>query len=101
MGMDGACGMKGPGSARCMESSGDDTGGVTAFPFDLSDPYLTNWTKHGPTVWKGCDGSSGPSPIWKNGDKYNLIAIHKGGEARFEATDATLASWKMADPIFI
>lgn len=99
--IDGGCGLKGPGTAACMESSGTDTGGIIAFPEDMNDAHLTNWTKHGPTVFKGCNASSGPSPMWKNGDKYNLIAIHNGGEARFESTDETLGSWKMADPVFI
>eukprot|EP00928_Gymnodinium_smaydae_P086791 TRINITY_DN71218_c0_g1_i1.p1 TRINITY_DN71218_c0_g1~~TRINITY_DN71218_c0_g1_i1.p1 ORF type:complete len:599 (-),score=106.27 TRINITY_DN71218_c0_g1_i1:288-2030(-) len=99
--IDGGCGMKGPGNQGCMESTGTDTGGVTAFPEDLDDPYLRNWTKFGPTIFQGCNHSAGPSPIWKNGDKYNLIAIHFGVEARFEALDNTFGAWKMADPKFI
>ena len=71
--IDGGCGMKGPGGAPCMESSGNDTGGVLARPMNLSDPTLSQWTKEGPLHFAGCDGSAGPSPMWKNGDKYNLI----------------------------
>ena len=65
-----------------MESRGNgSTGGVTAFPIDLSDPTLTNWTKVGPTIFEGCDGSSGPSPIWTNARTgvRNLIAGESSG----------------------
>jgi hypothetical protein len=103
--IDGGCGHKQPGSIGCMESAGNgSTGGVTAFPADLKDPKLENWTKlSGPTVWHGCDKSAGPSPIWKNSHSglFECIAIHGSDEARFVATDDTLQSWKMADPAFI
>ena len=86
-----------------MESSGNATGGVVAFPDDLNDPNLTLWRKHGPTVFEGCDNSAGPSPIWYNKARstYNLIAIHpRVGEARFESMDDSLTRWRMADRAF-
>lgn len=101
--IDGGCTKKGPGNIGCMESSGNDTGGVTAFPDDLSDRNLTQWTLHGPTVFTGCDGSAGPSPSWRNAvtGKQQLIAIHGRGEALFEATSEDLTAWKMVDPAFL
>jgi hypothetical protein len=102
--IDGGCGKRIGGSHPCMESSGNGSqGGVTSFPDDLSDPKLVHWTKIGPTTFEGCDGSAGPSPIWQNtvNGKFNLLAIHGGGEARFSATDNSLTSWKMADPKFM
>ena len=102
--IDGGCGKKGPGGSPCMESSGNgSTGGVTAFPIDLADPTLTNWTKVGPTLFEGCAGSAGPSPIWQNAvtGAHNLVAIHGRGEARFEALDGTFTRWRMADPAFL
>ena len=40
--IDGGCGFyqKQPGDTGCMESSGVDTGGVTAWPTDLTDVNL-------------------------------------------------------------
>jgi len=103
--IDGGCGEKGPGSHGCMESSGNgSTGGVTAFPADLADPDLREWRRSaGPTVFQGCDGSAGPSPILVNPvtGARQLIAIHGGGEALFEALDDTLTAWRMADPLFL
>lgn len=103
--IDGGCGEKGPGARPCMESSGNgSTGGVTAFPDDLSDTNLTRWTKTtGPTVFEGCDGSAGPSPIIRNPakGKPQLIAIHGRGEALFEATSESLTSWTMVEPTFL
>ena len=90
--IDGGCGKKGPGGSPCMESTGNgSTGGVTAFPRDLTDPNLIQWDRSGPTQFTGCDGSSGPSPILTNAatGKQQLIAIHGGGEALFEALDDT------------
>ena len=60
--IDGGCGFHNastPHQSRCMESSGDDTGGITAWPEDLQDPNLTVWKKQGPTKWVHCDGASG------------------------------------------
>lgn len=102
--IDGGCGAKGPGSHPCMESSGNgSTGGVTAFPDELADANLTRWTRSGPTVFEGCDGSAGPSPILANArtGRRELLAIHGGHEALFAATDDSLASWKMVDPAFV
>lgn len=102
--IDGGCGMKGPGSIGCMESSGNgSTGGVTAFPTDVTDPTLSNWAKNGPTIFEGCDGSSGPSPVIVNPvtGQPQLIAIHGHGEALFEATSPSLTAWKMTDPAFL
>lgn len=89
-----------------MESSGNgSTGGVTATPDDLTDPNLTTWTRTGPTVFKGCDGSAGPSPILKNPatGALELIAIHGRGEALFRqsAGNDDLTSWTMVDPLFL
>ena len=96
--IDGGCGFHTPmkGESSCMESRGVDTGGVTAFPADLTDPNLTAWTKHGPTKWKDCEGAAGPSPNWLNPvtGKHELVAINGSrGDALFEATDDTLTSW--------
>eukprot|EP00039_Didymoeca_costata_P022866 m.5391 g.5391 ORF g.5391 m.5391 type:complete len:723 (-) comp3294_c0_seq1:94-2262(-) len=100
--IDGGCGKYVEGNKPCMESAGNgSTGGVTAFPNDLNDPNLENWTVRGPTYFEGCDGSTGPSPIWKNGNTYNLIAIHGKGEARFVSLDESLTKWKMDDPAFL
>ena len=101
--IDGGCGLKGNGTQPCMESSGNSTGGVIAFPDDLGDPNLTRWRKQGPTIFEGCYNSAGPSPVWYNKARstHNLIAIHSQfGEARFEATDSSLTRWKMADSAF-
>ena len=97
--IDGGCGFytKGLDQKGCMESSGHDTGGVTAWPTDLSDVNLTVWKKQGPTKWKDCLGASGPSPTWKNPvtGKHELVAIGGGNhDALFEATDDTLTSWE-------
>ena len=102
--IDGGCGKKGPGSKGCMESSGNgSTGGVTAFPDDLTDPNLTVWTRQGPTIFNKCDGSAGPSPILRNAQtgKAQLIAIHGHGEALFEAIDGSFTKWTMVDPTFL
>ena len=102
--IDGGCGRKGPGSLPCMESSGNgSTGGVTAVASNLSDLSLTNWTKRGPTLFEGCAGSSGPSPIWRNPltGVHNLIAIAGRAEARFEALDPSLTRWRVVDHAFI
>ncbi len=102
--IDGGCGRKQAGGRSCMESAGNGSeGGVTAFPADLNDTNLTHWNKVGPTVWRGCDGSAGPSPIWRNPKTrlFECIAIHATGEARFVAADATLTQWKVADPAFL
>ena len=46
--IDGGCGHKGSGTHSCMESSGNgSTGGVVAFPANLSDPNLTTWSVSG------------------------------------------------------
>eukprot|EP00966_Prymnesium_polylepis_P220931 5110126-Prymnesium_polylepis.1 len=87
-----------------MESSGNgSTGGVTAFPQDIRDTNLTHWTRTGPTIFDGCDGSAGPSPILRNPvtGKRQLIAIHGRGEALFEASSESLTSWSMVDPAFL
>jgi hypothetical protein len=87
-----------------MESSGNgSTGGVTAFPANLSDPNLTVWVRSGPTVFVGCDGSAGPSPIIVNPvtQTPQLIAIHGHGEALFEATSPSLTEWAMVDATFL
>jgi len=100
---DGGCGLANAsgGNLPCMEFYGDGlTGGVIAFPENLSDPHLSAWTKE-PLIFHGCNGSGGPSPIWQNGDAYELIAIHNEGEARFVATDESLLQWRMVDPNFI
>jgi hypothetical protein len=103
--IDGGCGRKQPGTLPCMESAGNgSTGGVTAWPDDLTDATLANWTKApGPTVWHDCNGSAGPGPVWRNPHSglFECIAIHGAGEARFVARDDTLHSWKMADPEFL
>ena len=102
--IDGGCGEKGPGRMGCMESSGNgSTGGVTAFPSNLSDPTLAGWTRTGPTTFVGCDGSAGPSPIYTNAatGKHQLLAIHGGGEALFEATSGTYTEWEMVDKEFL
>lgn len=101
--IDGGCRHKGPGEMPCMESSGNgSTGGVVAVPANLSDPDLVSWTVRGPTLFSGCDGSSGPGPIWTDASgRRSLVAIYNEGEARFEALDASLTRWKMADPSFI
>jgi len=100
---DGGCGLANAsaGNQLCMEFYGDGvTGAVIAFPANLSDPHLITWTKE-PLTFHGCNGSSGPSPMWQNGDAYELIAIHDAGEARFVAVDDSLLQWKMVDPSFI
>jgi hypothetical protein len=102
--IDGGCGEKGPGTARCMESAGNgSTGGVTAIPLDLSDLNLTRWQRRGPTVFRGCNGASGPSPILSNPvtGKHQLIAIYGRGEALFEATAADLTAWQIKDTAFL
>ena len=100
--IDGGCARKGKPGPSCMESSGDNTGGVIAFPSDPSDPNLTHWDRQGPTKWEPCNSSAWPSPIWLNPvtKKYNLVAVHGFGEARFEAEDASFTKWKLADPAF-
>ena len=102
--IDGGCGKQGPGTSPCMESRGNgSTGGVTAWPEDLSDPLLTNWTKRGPTVFVGCGGASGPSPVRHNAQTgaHELIAIRGGHEALFVATDGSLAAWALANETFL
>ena len=99
--IDGGCGQKKEGSGGfCMESGGQvDTGGVTAWPQDPTDPNLTAWTRNpGPTSWEPCNGSAWPSPIFYNEHtkRYNLVAVRSQGEARFEAMDSTFTRWKMA-----
>lgn len=102
--IDGGCGMKGPGNMGCMESSGNgSTGGVTAVPEDLTDPYLTNWSRRGPTVFHGCDGSAGPSPILINPatSAAELIAIHQHGEALFRSQSSDFTEWTMVNGTFL
>lgn len=103
--IDGGCGEKGAGSIGCMESHGDgSTGGVTAFPRDLADVNLSHWERsRGPTVFVGCDGSAGPSPILLNAatGRHQLIAIHGVNEALFEALDDTFTKWTMSNPAFL
>lgn len=101
--IDGGCAKKSIGGANCMESSGNNTGGVIAFPSDWADPNLTTWDRVGPTTWHPCNASAWPSPIWLNpvSHKYNLLAVHGAGEARFEATDESFLSWKLVDPAFV
>ena len=103
--IDGGCGFhkKQPGESGCMESRGVDSGGVTAWPEDLTDPNLTMWKKQGPTKWKHCEGASGPSPNWRNPvtGKQQLVAINGShGDALFEATDETLTSWAKVTSAF-
>ena len=104
--IDGGCGRKAAGHLPCMESSGNgSTGGVVAFPTQLTDADLASWRSLGPTVFLGCDSSAGPGPIFRLNDSpsspLSLVAIHGGGEARFEAVDGTLTRWRMADPSFL
>ena len=103
--IDGGCGFHtaSPGEKPCMESSGHDTGGVTAWPVNLTDINLTRWKVQGPTTFRGCDGASGPSPNWRNPvtGKQQLVAINgSSGDALFEATDETLTSWVKTQPAF-
>jgi sucrose-6-phosphate hydrolase SacC (GH32 family) len=101
--IDGGCGHKAAGTSPCMESTGNgSTGGVTATPDDLSDLNLTKWTKQGPTVFHGCNGASGPSPIIKNPStgKAQIIAIYGRGEALFEAT-SDLTVWQLRNESFL
>ena len=86
----------------CMESTGNDTGGVTAFPADLNDPDLAEWTREGPTVWEPCNASAWPSPIWQNPvtKKFELTAVTGNNQARFEAADDTFTRWIEKDSEF-
>ena len=97
--IDGGCGFykKTPHESRCMESSGVDTGGVTAWPKDLYDPNLTQWIVQGPTKWGGCDGASGPSPNWQNpvAGKRQLVA---GSHHELMALTATPFSRRSTRP---
>jgi len=102
--IDGGCGEQVNGNLPCMESRGNgSTGGITAFPENLRDLNLTTWRRSGPTIFEGCDGSAGPSPISLNPvtKKHQLIAIHGGGEALFEATSESLTSWTMVEKQFL
>ena len=104
--IDGGCARKGrkKNGAACMESSGNDTGGVIAFPSDpFADANLTTWDRLGPTRWEPCNASAWPSPIWLNPHthRFNLLAVHGFGEARFEAEDESFTRWKMADEAFL
>lgn len=102
--IDGGCAKKGPPGPACMESSGNNTGGVIAFPTDMDgDPNLTKWERIGPTSWRPCKSSAWPSPIWLNPvtHKFNLLAVHGFGEARFEAEDESFTRWKLADEAFL
>ena len=84
--IDGGCARKGrkKNGAACMESSGNDTGGVIAFPSDpFADANLTTWDRLGPTRWEPCNASAWPSPIWLNPHthRFNLLAVHGFSEA--------------------
>jgi hypothetical protein len=103
--IDDGCGLHhpSPGETQCMESEGHDTGGVTARPTDLGDANLTVWSKAGPTRWQDCNGSYGPSPVWRNAvtGKHQLVAGGPAGESLFEATDDTLTSWANTRPALL
>lgn len=103
--IDGGCAKKGESrGAACMESTGNDTGGVIAFPASpFADVNLTVWDRIGPTIWEPCNASAWPSPIWFNAHthKFNLLAVHGFGEARFEAEDESFTKWKLKDPAFL
>ena len=86
-----------------MESSGNDTGGVIAFPSDpFADANLTTWDRLGPTRWEPCNASAWPSPIWLNPHthRFNLLAVHGFGEARFEAEDESLQGGRWPTKLF-
>tara|TARA_B110001452_G_scaffold223814_1_gene197169 strand:- start:369 stop:1952 length:1584 start_codon:yes stop_codon:yes gene_type:complete len=102
--IDGGCGLfnASTGETPCMESRGQDSGGVTASPANLSDVNLTVWKKRGPTRFEDCGGAAGPSPIWRSqaSGKHLMVAIagDHAGDALFEATDETLTSWRRTQP---
>ena len=102
--IDGGCARLNVSGSFCMESTGQNTGGVTAFPADPSDPDLTTWVRQGtgPTEWLPCNGSAWPSPIWQNPitEKWELTAVRGNDQARFEAADASFTKWVQKDPTF-
>ena len=102
--IDGGCARLNVSGPFCMESNGQNTGGVTAFPADASDPNLTTWVRqgNGPTRWEPCNGSAWPSPIWQNPitKKWELTAVRGNDQARFEAADATFTNWIQKDATF-
>lgn len=104
--IDGGCGFynASAGDEPCMESQGHDSGGVTAWPANLSDVNLTVWEKRGPTRFEDCGGATGPSPIWRSQatGKHLMVAIagDHAGDALFEAIDETLTSWRRTQPAF-
>jgi len=74
-----------------------------AWPVNNSDPNLTSWVKdsHNPAYFDGSPAKySGPSNVWKNGNKYQMEMILGGATALYESTDPQLHNWSIVNPTF-
>lgn len=93
-----------PRTRRALRSGDDPPVLGIAQPADPSDPLLRKWVKdpQNPVEFTQKSCGSGPSPIWRNGDTYEMIMIRDGKEARYTSNDSqSLHTWTIADPNFM
>ena len=83
--------------------SGDPPIIGVARPSNISDPNLTVWRKDdtNPAVFSGAPSTySGPSNIWRNGDKFQMEMILGGATGLFETKDWQLHNWSLVNASF-
>ena len=74
-----------------------------ARPSNISDPNLTVWRKDhtNPVVFTGAPPTySGPSNIWRNGDKFQMEMILGRATGLFETKDWQLHNWTLVNSSF-